>query len=190
MHHPLRITFQGMEPSEALEARIHENARRLEQFFDEITSCHVVVERPPAHSHKGSPFEVRIHIEVPGTHLDVTREPGRKPRHEDAVVAVRDAFDRAVRILEDYARKRRGKVKRHATPPHGRVIRMFPGQDSGFLESTDGLEVYFHRNAVLENGYEALEVGDEIRFALAPDPGEHGPQASTVRVIGKHHIVD
>jgi len=33
-------------------------------------------------------------------------------------------------------------------------------------------------------------VGDEVRFALAPDDGDNGPQASTVHPLGKHKIVE
>ena len=37
--------------------------------------------------------------------------------HEDVYVAIRDAFDAAVRRLEDQARKMRGNVKTHAGRP-------------------------------------------------------------------------
>lgn len=189
MQKPLQITFQGLPPSPALKWRIRRKVRKLERFYDRIISCQVVVERPPAHRHKGGTYEVRIHLEVPGGHIDVTREPGLNQAHEDIRVALRDAFARATRLLEDYARRQRGEVKRHAVPPHGRVISLFPEKDGGFLESSGGLQVYFHRNAVVDGGYDGLEVGDEVRFVLAPEPGEEGPQASTVHPVGKHHPI-
>jgi ribosome-associated translation inhibitor RaiA/cold shock CspA family protein len=189
MQTPLQITFQGLDPSPAIEARIREKVDKLERFHDRITTCQVVVERPPAHSNKGGIYEVRIHLGVPGGHIDVTREPGLNHAHEDIGVALRDAFARATRLLEDHVRKQRGDVKRHDVPPHGRVIRMFPGQDGGFLESSEGLQVYFHRNAVVDGSYDDLNVGDEVRFVLAPEPGDEGPQASTVHPVGKHHVV-
>src|SRR5690606_31957611 len=86
MKTPLRITFQGLDPSPALEERIRRKAAKLERFCDRITSCHVVVERPPAHKQHGGTYHVRIHLEVPGGRLDVAREPGRDQAHEDVYV--------------------------------------------------------------------------------------------------------
>jgi cold shock CspA family protein len=40
---------------------------------------------------------------------------------------------------------------------------------------------------VLNNGFDSLAVGDEVRFVEAE--GDKGPQASTVRPVGKHHPV-
>ncbi len=79
----------------------------------------------------------------------------------------------------------RGQVKAHDVADHGRVARFLAGEDYGFIETTDGREVYFHRNAVLNGAFDNLAVGDEVRFVESA--GEKGPQASTVRVIGKHH---
>ena len=36
------------------------------------------------------------------------------------------------------------------------------------------------RIAADADGASRLKVGDKVRYALAPDPGEKGPQASTV----------
>ena len=61
-----------------------------------------------------------------------------------------------------------------------------PGEDCGFIETADGREVFFHRNSVLDDAFDRLTVGSEVRFV--EEMGEKGPQASTVRVIGKHHL--
>jgi cold shock CspA family protein len=102
-------------------------------------------------------------------------------------VAIRNSFDAIERQLKAGRDRRRGEVKSHEAPPHGRIVRMFP--DHGFISTADG-EIYFHRNAVADGGFENLEVGDDVRFALAPDDGAAGPQASTVHVLGKHKIVE
>ena len=39
----------------------------------------------------------------------------------------------------------------------------------------------------MDADFDRLEIGAEVRFA--EEPGELGPQASTVHVVGKHHIV-
>ena len=108
MQTPLRITIRNVEHSEALEAHIRDKAKKFDEFFDHIISCHVVVEMPHRHHHQGKQFNVRIDIGVPGSEIVVNRD-----HHEDVYVALRDAFDIAKRLLEDHARKIRGAVKSH-----------------------------------------------------------------------------
>jgi cold shock CspA family protein len=83
------------------------------------------------------------------------------------------------------ARKQRGKVKRHQLPPHARVIKHYLAEDYGFLEGPDEVEVYFHRNAVLDDAFDSLRIGSLVRYVLAEGEGEAGPQASTVELIGE-----
>jgi hypothetical protein len=45
-----------------------------------------------------------------------------------------------------------------------------------------------HRNSVLHGAFAQLRVGDEVRFFAHPGEGEKGAQASTVELIGKHHL--
>jgi len=103
-------------------------------------------------------------------------------------VAVRDAFKAARRQLQDRMRVQRGDVKPHPAEPHGKILSLDPSRDCGLIETSDGREIYFHRNSVLNQGFDQLEPGVEVRFS--EEPGDKGPQASTVRVIGKHHLVD
>lgn len=105
MQLPLQITFRHMDPSPALEERIRHRAEELDQFFDRITSCRVVVECENPRRQQGKLFEVRIDLTVPGAEIVVGRESGINHAHEDAHVAVRDAFDAARRRLEDHARR-------------------------------------------------------------------------------------
>ncbi|OJZ17403.1 MAG: ribosomal subunit interface protein [Thiobacillus sp. 65-29] len=100
MKTPLQITFRDMERSDALETHIREKAEKLEQFFADIVSCRVVVEQAAKHQQQGKPFNVRIELGVPGKTLIIDKQV-----HEDAYVALRDAFDAAKRQLEDYARQ-------------------------------------------------------------------------------------
>jgi cold shock CspA family protein len=41
---------------------------------------------------------------------------------------------------------------------------------------------------VLGGNFDSLEIGGEVRFD--EEAGDKGPQASTVHLIGKHHIID
>jgi len=128
---------------------------------------------------------VHIDLAVTGGTLVVGREGRMNHAHEDIYVAIRDSFRAMTRMLEEHERKRRGDVKTHEAPPHGTIARMLP--DHGFIRTGDGQEVYFHRNSVVDGGYDKLEVGDEVRLAITD--GDKGPQASAVTLIGKHHIV-
>jgi cold shock CspA family protein len=58
----------------------------------------------------------------------------------------------------------------------------------GFIDASDGTEVYFHRNAVADEGFDKLAERDEVRFAMHPGEGEKGLQASAVVPVGKHHL--
>ena len=119
MQIPLEIDYRNLEPTPGLRAAIRRRAAKLEQFYDRITGCHVSVEAPHRHRHKGKQFEVHIRLTLPGKVLAV-RHPSGKKAHEDAYVAIRDAFDATQRRLEDYARVRRGDIKTHRATPRPR----------------------------------------------------------------------
>lgn len=190
MQVPLQLTFHDIDSSEAIEAKIRERATKLEEFSDRITSCRIVVEAPHRRNHKGRLYVVRIDVSLPGADIVVNREPQLNHAHEDVYVAIRDAFNAAQRQIQDYVRRRRGQVKAHEAPGHGRVIRLFPAQGYGFIRTADGREIYFHSNSVVNGAFDKLEVGSEVRVVEAEGEGEKGPQASTVKLIGKHHIVE
>jgi cold shock CspA family protein/ribosome-associated translation inhibitor RaiA len=207
MEIPLKITFRDMAPSPAIEANIREKAAKLDSLYDRIMSCRVIVEAPHRHHHKGKTYEVRIDLTVPGGELVINRapkrlaaaklkhseepekdfaelhEPSKHAAHEDVYVAIRDAFNAAGRKLQDHARRQSGKVKVHEPAALARIVKLFPFEDYGFLQTADGRELYFHKNSVLAPGFERLEVGHEVHFA--EELGEKGPQASTVRMAGR-----
>lgn len=177
---PLQLSFRNMERSKALEDHIRERAQKLDRFSPHIIGLHVIVEAPHRHHREGKLYSVRFDITVPGAELVVTRQ-----QNEDVHVALRDAFDAARRLLEDYERRRRRQVKQHEPLPLARVAKLFPESGYGFLETPDGREIFFHENAVLEGGFRKLEVGSEVRFV--EEEGERGPQASTVHPTGRAH---
>jgi len=124
MQLPLQITIRDVEHSETLETHIRDKAKKLDEFFDHIMSCRVVVEVPHKHHHQGKQFNVRIDIGVPGSEIVVNRDHA-----EDVYVALRDAFDAAKRQLEEYARKLHGNVKTHQPKRPSESEEMAAGQD-------------------------------------------------------------
>jgi cold shock CspA family protein len=177
-----------MDSSEAVEARVRSEAERLDTLYDQIMRCCVVVEAHHKHRHKGNIYHVRIDLTVPGSELVVSREPNQHHAHEDVYVAVRDAFNAAYRQLKTYANRSRRDVKTHEVPPHGKISELFTEQGYGKIESSDGREIYCHENSILNADFDKLEIGTEVRFV--EEEGDQGPQASTVKVVGKHHVVD
>lgn len=188
MQTPLEIVFEDIGHSDAIEARLREEAAKLEQFMDRITSARVVVAKPHRQHHKGNTYRVRIHITTPGAaDIVVNRDPGDRNAHEDVYVTIRDAFAAARRQLQDRVRKMQGQVKEHGTPPHGVIATLVAEEDYGFVAAADGREIYFHRNAVADDGFNALKVGQEVRFT--ENGGDKGPAATSVQPIGKHHLI-
>jgi ribosome-associated translation inhibitor RaiA/cold shock CspA family protein len=171
---PLQITVRNIEVSDATRAMIRAHAAKLDQFYDRIMGCRVLVGVPQRYR-IGQPIAycVRIDLTVPGGELVVKRKP-----REDLVTAVQDAFDAAGRRLQDYARVLRGDVKQRSAPGRAVVRRLFPYEGYGFLETPEGEEIYFHRNSVLDGAFDALEVGATVRYSEGM--GERGPQATSV----------
>jgi len=105
----LQIQFLDMPRSDAIEAKLRDRVDGLAKFSDKIQKCHVWVESPHGHHHKGKLYGTRIRLTVPGEEIDVDLQPAEV----DVYVSIRQAFDAARRKLEDYERRRQGAVKAH-----------------------------------------------------------------------------
>lgn len=189
MAYAVEINFRNTERSEAVETVVQERAMELPRAYERLMHCRVVIEKLGRNQPKGSQFRARLDLKLPGQMLVVGRAHASSPSHDDVYQAVRHAFDAATRRLQDFSRKRRGDVKTHETPPHGRVAKLFPTEGYGFIRMADGQEVYFHRNAVVNGGFEKLDVGAEVRVSVHEGESDKGPQAGTVKLVGRHHLV-
>jgi cold shock CspA family protein/ribosome-associated translation inhibitor RaiA len=176
----LQIAMRDVTLHEGTEAAIRAEATRLNSFYDRLVTCRVLVETPHRHLRDGAQYNVRIGLTLPGGELVVKRQP-----EKDLPSAIQRAFEAARRRLEDYARVQRGAVKTTGKPARARIARLFPYEGYGFLETGGGDEVYFHRNSVLNGGFDRLEVGALVRYT--EEEGERGPQASSVAPAGKRH---
>jgi ribosomal subunit interface protein len=191
MQIPLQISFRNMDASEAVEADVREKAARLSQFYERITSCRVVIDAPHHHHHKGNLYDVRIDLTVPGEEIVVQRSGPENQAHEDVYVAVRDAFNAATRRLQDHVRKTTGRMKSHEVPVHGTIVRLLRDKGYGFIETSEGEEIYFHRNSVVDGSFEDLgcrsgrSAGHRLRRERARFTSEHR-QADRQA----HHLID
>jgi ribosomal subunit interface protein len=179
---PVLVTFRNIPHSDALEAYVRQRAAKLETYSNRIVACRASIETPHKHHKTGRHIRVRIQLAVPGGEVVASHTPDEDPTNEDAYAAVDEAFDRLARKLEDYVRRQRGDVKpRERTYRDGHVSKLWSYEGYGFLETADGDEVYFHRNSVLRQAFDRLEIGSAVRFV--EELGEKGPQASTVSVV-------
>lgn len=101
---PLHITFRNIRPSATIEAEVRRRAEKLGQFSDRIIHCEVTIEADGKHRQQGWLYEVRIDMTVPGKEIVACHNN----RHEDVLVAIREAFDAAIRQLQEFMRYRRG----------------------------------------------------------------------------------
>ncbi|HEX3554438.1 MAG TPA: HPF/RaiA family ribosome-associated protein [Thermoanaerobaculia bacterium] len=176
MQIPLEISTRDVTLSPPIEAELRKRADKLERHYNRITSCRVALERPTGnHHHDGGPYRVRVDVTLPGSELVADKQA------DEIFAALRDAFDAAERQVDAFVERRRGTVKSSAPPPEGEVVRLFSDEGFGFLTAADGREVYFHRNAVLDPGFDKLTIGSRVRFA--EEQGFEGPQASTVSLV-------
>ena len=202
---PTQVTFHGLAHSDPLESDVLERVAWLEQFYKSIVSCRVLIELPNRHRRDGRHFRVTIELTVPnGNPIIVNHEPtlhgplkdaaaeehrkgsGTDSVHRYARVAVHEAFDVARRLLQDFARRQRDSIKSHEVPAHGVISGIWPSENYGHIQTDDG-QIYFNRASVLNDAFDELAVGTPVAFV--EEKGEKGPQASTVRMLGKHHYL-
>lgn len=108
MQRPVQITSRDFKLTDAMKEMIEKRAESLELYFERLTGCHVIIEAPVDHHHRGGPFSVRIDLRTPGAELMVNKQ-----KDEDLAVAIRVAFDSTRRRLEDHLRELRRDVKTH-----------------------------------------------------------------------------
>ena len=187
MQTPVEIDFQGMDARPAIQAEIAKHVAELEQRFGRVTAGRVVLKAPGSRHHTGGLYEVNIRLVLPeGREVNVDHTATADERHSDLSFAINDAFKRARRQLQDHAREMQGQAKHHEGSPIGTVVQLDPLGEFGLIESSDGQEIYFHRNSVLDGDYSRLAVGTRVTFV--EEAGEKGPQASTVKLLGKHSL--
>ena len=61
----------------------------------------------------------------------------------------------------------------------GKIKRLIRERGFGFITAEDGKEVFFHRSALAEENFDALEEDTSVEFDL--ERGPKGPRASNVR---------
>jgi len=195
---PVQVTFRNMENHAGLDELVRKEAAKLERFYNRISSCRVMVERPQKAA-SSKLYHVRIDLGVPSGELVVRHTPtlhgtlkdmkqGKSRReaesalvHKDPKRAIHEAFEEMTRRLQDYAGRQDGFVKTDQRMQQAAVKEILPEQGFGFLETEDGRAIYFNQASVLDGRFSRLRVGTPVAFD--EEPGEKGPQATTVRIV-------
>lgn len=181
-----QIEFEGVPATAELQASIDQHLAELESRFGRLTAGRVLVKGPGDRHQTGGQYQVSIHLALPdGREVNVGRTPKQDERYADMTFAIDNAFRRARRRLQDQARLMRGQTKQHENQPIGTIVRIDPSGEFGFLKGADGQEVYFNCNSVLGG---AANIALGTRVSYVEEMGEKGPQASTVKVLGKHGL--
>ena len=179
-----QVSFDDIPVDEAVRDAALDHVAQLEDVYGRITGCDVVIAQPHRHHRAGRLYSVRVDVRVPSGEIIVNRDHHLDHAHEDVFVALRDSFDAARRRLEDHVRRLRGDEKAHASRLHGLVTQIFPLQGYGFIETPDGREVYFHRNAISTDDFRMIDIGSPVTFS--EEDGDEGPQAASVQLVHPH----
>jgi cold shock CspA family protein/ribosome-associated translation inhibitor RaiA len=185
MEIPLELSFQSIEPSDAVKAAIRERVDKLGVLYDRMVIVRVHVLAEMKRHRTGNIYTVNIELGVPGNDLIVSKAPHkakRKYADPDLYTVIREAFDAAERQLKDFKAQLGGDVKTHDSDLQlqGQVTKLKPEEDYGFLLTTEGGQLYFHRNSVLNHHFDKLKEGDMVPYIETR--GATGPIASKVRL--------
>jgi cold shock CspA family protein len=138
----------------------------------------VALTKNPHHKKHKWVAEAFVAVTLPGRHT-ITARKEEKTFEE----AIRAAFTAVAIELRKFREKRAAtEVRTPPVPPlRGVVCKLFPQEGYGFILKEGGGEVYFHKNALHGIKFEDLEDGTEVVFNI--EPGEKGPQATTVNPV-------
>jgi ribosomal subunit interface protein len=155
----------------AIEARVAD----LHPGHNDVTHVRVTLTKQD-HKRAEDSCEALVVVQVPRHTLTARKQA------ESFEEAFRDAFS-AMDIELDKLSEKRGahEVRMTAPPERGVISKLLRDEGYGFIALEDGKEVYFHRNAVHDMTFEALEDGMEVSLNI--EPGNDGPQATTVNPV-------
>jgi cold shock CspA family protein len=190
------IAFRDVEPQERIKEQILAGIDDLEEVYPDLVSCRTMVADDTPGQRTGTNIRVRLDIGIPHHEVVVVEDNPASGDTRTVEQTVRDAFQTGRRRLKREKAQQGRNTDSHELPPHGRITRLLTddrGVRYGFLLDGEGRQIYFHEDALVELEYQELEVGDEVRIAVAA--GDEGPQASTVApleqdAVGPHQERD
>lgn len=116
---PTQINYRHVAPSDELNALIHEQVAKLDEFQDHIIECRVIIDEPNLR-HREKHFRVEVVVLVSGAELIASRDPS-DTQGEDAYAVVHEAFRAIRRHLLEHVERTRHETKSHPGPGHRSV---------------------------------------------------------------------
>ena len=65
----------------------------------------------------------------------------------------------------------------------GKIKRLIKERGFGFIDDTDGRQVFFHQSSLVEANFAALNEDQQVEFEV--EKSEKGPRAINVRVVAQ-----
>lgn len=62
----------------------------------------------------------------------------------------------------------------------GKIKKLIHGRGFGFIDDTDGRELFFHQSSLIETNFDSLSEDQKVEFEVESSP--KGPRAAKVRV--------
>jgi cold shock CspA family protein/ribosome-associated translation inhibitor RaiA len=174
---PLDVHIKGrdLEILPEWRKKIETELARLQKHTQEPI-LHARVELIGTGHHRHGAFEIHLVTSLPGQTLTVTRQG------EYVLPLIVEAFKTLDRRLREHSRQKHHQVKVHQEHSHrGRIARLFPDEDYGFIATPDGGEVFFHANSLKKGVFEKLSEGVPVEFGQ--EQGDKGPQATWVQLV-------
>ena len=170
----MEIHWVGLgDLDEVQRSEVERRVQGLAHGHSDLIDLRITGHTTPHHQHGAQ--EVRITCQARGGEIVAART---RPDLGLALDEALDVFEREVQRMRE-KRRDRGRALPPEPPCLGIVDRIFREEGYGFIITDDGEQVYFHRNAVKEGlDFERLEEAD--RVSLNVEPGQKGPQATTV----------
>jgi putative sigma-54 modulation protein len=120
MRSQVEVHFHGIERSEAVEQKVLNKVAKLRRHFSRMTTCRVAVEVPQRTAEKPKVYQIKIEIGVPRrTPIVVSHERIGAHANEELPLAIRDAFDAALRKVDGISAKitQRSRIERGRRRP-------------------------------------------------------------------------
>jgi ribosome-associated translation inhibitor RaiA len=150
----MQLQIDSAEPavSDVIELQIRRQVKALEDHVNGLTGCtrclnhlrFIVIAKAG---------RVRVHLDLPGREITIDKQDSL-----DLSRAITEAFAATRMQLEQYVHKLRHDVTTAGRAPDVRVTTIFPPDGYGLLETLDGREVYFRRNASGDSRLQAQSV--------------------------------
>lgn len=173
----LQIESRNVVMTPRWKSEIERRMAELQTGHDDLIHGRVTLTKNRHHRKAVKVAEALVVVTLPGRHMITSRKEDKTFEE-----AIRAAFFAVETELRRYREKRAShEVRVPPVPLRGVICQLFPKQGYGFILQEGGGKVYFHRNALHGLRFEELEDGTEVAFNA--EPGDKGPQATTVNPL-------